>query len=337
MTGAPGARRDTPTVPGLPAWVEYRPRPFPDANLLLLHGRDRVLVDSGFVAHAEQTHDWATSRGGVDLVVNTHWHADHVGGNALFQRRGSGVAAASIDRDAICRRDPGCCVAEYLDQPVAPYTGDVPLAHGDRLEAGEASWEVIATPGHTPGHLAFWQPEERVLVVGDAVSTYDVGWVSLALDGPDAARTALNSLERLADLRPAVVLPAHGAAPADVPAFFAKALVRAGRLVDDPDGALWYGARRIFAYALMIRGGIDTDRVEPYLLQRAWLQDTARLLRRRPEEFAAELVTGMLSSGAVAHRDGRLQAAAEHTDVPVWPDLPWPRDWPDASTSETRT
>ena len=55
-------------------------------------------------------------------------------------------------------------------------------------------------PGHTPGHLWLWQPEERLLVVGDALSDYDIGWVNLALGGPRASATALASLHRLADL-----------------------------------------------------------------------------------------------------------------------------------------
>ncbi|MDO5629731.1 MAG: MBL fold metallo-hydrolase [Mobilicoccus sp.] len=315
----------------LPAWIEYRPRPFPDANFLLLHGARPALVDSGFVAHAHETHAWVSERvGGADLVVNTHWHADHVGGNGLFQQRGSGIAAAAPDHDAINRRDPGCCVAEYLDQPVAPYTVDIPLRDGDRMDLGEATWEIIATPGHTAGHLALWQPEAGVLVVGDAVSTYDVGWVALALDGTDATATAMASLERMADLPATTVLPAHGPAPTDVAAFFAKAHTRASRLVDDPDGAVWYGARRILAYALMIRDGIPTDAIEEYLLARAWVRDAARLLRRDAEGFVDELVRGMVDAGAVVLDGGRLKAAADHTLVDPYPQVPWPRSWPDA-------
>ncbi|MFI0471041.1 MBL fold metallo-hydrolase [Saccharopolyspora sp. 5N102] len=120
--------------------------------------------------------------------------------------------------------------------------------------------KVVSTPGHTPGHLARWQPEERLLVVDDALSDYDVGWVNLALDGPEAAATALASLQRLADLAPRVLLPAHGPIPADTNAAFASALRRAQRLVDDPAGAVWYGACRIFAFAPMIRDGIRPAR-----------------------------------------------------------------------------
>ena len=320
----------------LPAWVTWQQRPFPDANLLLLHGRRPALIDSGFVGHAEQTAAWARERAGhVALVVNTHWHSDHVGGNALLQAMGAGIAASAPDAQAVARRDPGCCLAEYLDQPVRPYTVDMPLHDGQILRLGDAYWQVVHTPGHTPGHLALWQPEQRLLAVGDALSNYDVGWVNIALDGPEAAATALSSLQRLADLAPRVLLPAHGPIPTDPGATFAAALRRAQRLVDDPDGAVRYGARRVFAFALMIRGGIPATEVEPYLHARAWLTDAARLLATTPEALAAELVDTMLDTGAIVLRDGRLHAAAEHTPVTAESlHVPFPRAWPPATPPE---
>jgi glyoxylase-like metal-dependent hydrolase (beta-lactamase superfamily II) len=321
----------SPTPP-LPTWLTWQPRPFPDANLLLLHGREPALVDSGFVGHAEQTAAWARAHTGrVALVVNTHWHSDHVGGNALLQAMGAGIAASAPDAEAVARRDPGCCLAEYLDQPVSPYTVDQPLHDEQFLRLGDADWQVVHTPGHTPGHLALWQPEERLLAVGDAMSDYDVGWVNLALDGPKATATALSSLQRLSDLAPRVVLPAHGPIPADPGTAFTAALRRAQRLVDDPDGAVWYGVRRVFAFALMIRNGIPSDEAEPYLHARAWLTDAARLLGRTSEALAAELIETMLRSGAIVLRDGRLRAAAEHTDVDTESlRVPFPRAWPTA-------
>jgi len=172
----------------LPSWLSWQTRPFPDANLLLVHGRQPALVDSGFVGHAEQTAGWVRARTGrLDLVVNTHWHSDHVGANALLQAGGAGIAASAPDALALARRDPGCCQAEYFDQPVAPYTVDEPLDDGQLLRLGDTDWQVVRTPGHTPGHLALWQPEERLLAVGDALSDYDVGMVNLTLDGPEAA------------------------------------------------------------------------------------------------------------------------------------------------------
>ena len=313
----------------LPAWMTWRRRPFP-ANLLLLHGRRPALVDSGFVGHARETVDWASTRAGtVALVVNTHWHSDHVGGNAALQAAGAAVAAGVPEAEAVARREPGCCQAEYLDQPVAPYSVDQPLHDGQIMRLGDADWQVVLTPGHTPGHLSLWQPDERLVVVGDALSDYDVGWVNLALDGPDAAATALASVHRLADLGPRVLLPAHGPIPADPGAALGAAVRRAQRLVDDPGGAVWYGIRRILAFALMIRGGVAADDIEPYLHARMWLTDAARLLGRTPHALSAELVDTMMRSGAVVLRGGKLFAAAEHTPVAAESlRVPFPRAWP---------
>ena len=304
----------------------------------MLPGRNPALAGSGFTGHASQTADWVHVRTGqLALVVNTHWHADHVEGNAMLQARGAGIAASVPDAaDAVARRDPGCCQAEYLDQPVAPYTVDERLHDDQILPLGDAEWQVIRTPGHTPGHLCLWQPDERLLIAGDALSDYDVGWVNTALDGPSAAATALASLQRLVGLSPRMLIPAHGPIPADAASALTVALRRAQRLVDDPDGAVWYAARRIFAYALMIRGGIPTAQVEPYLHQRAWLTDAARLLHRAPDALAAELVESMLRSGAIVRRDQRIHAAAEYAPVaPGKLHVPYPREWPPAPASGT--
>jgi glyoxylase-like metal-dependent hydrolase (beta-lactamase superfamily II) len=77
----------------LPSWVTWQHRPFPDANLLFLPGRNPALVDSGFAGHAAQTADWVHARFvQLALVANTPWHANHVGGNGTLQARGAGIA-----------------------------------------------------------------------------------------------------------------------------------------------------------------------------------------------------------------------------------------------------
>jgi hypothetical protein len=174
-----------------------------------------------------------------------------------------------------------------------------------------------------------WQPDQRLLIVGDAVSDYDVGWVNIALDGPDTAATALASLQRLAELNPRVLLPAHGPIPHDPAAAIAAGLRRARRLVDDPAGAVRYGARRILAFAVMIRNGIPVRDIEPYLHARAWVTDAARLLDTTGEDFAAELVDSMLRGGALISRDVRLHATADHTPVSAKTlRVPFPAAWP---------
>lgn len=82
-------------------------------------------------------------------------------------------------------------------------------------------WQVIPTPGHTPGHLALFRAGDRALIAGDAVLTVDLNSVSGALSqrhtlgGPPRFatwnwRAATESVSELARLEPGVLAPGHG-------------------------------------------------------------------------------------------------------------------------------
>jgi glyoxylase-like metal-dependent hydrolase (beta-lactamase superfamily II) len=102
----------------LPHWVLWQQRPFPDANLLLLRGDTPALVDSGFVGHAEQTAGWVHAHTtDPRMVVNPHWHSDHVGVNRLLQAHGAAVAASKPDADAVARRDPPSMSSRVRHRP----------------------------------------------------------------------------------------------------------------------------------------------------------------------------------------------------------------------------
>ena len=304
----------SPTTPELPSWLVWRENSVPDCNVVLVKGEVPALVDSGFVGNSAQTTRWAFEEApDLSCVVNTHWHSDHVGGNAELQAAGVEIVVSESDAKVIAEPNADACLTRYLDQPVAPYRVNRTIRPGDRIRMGDLDWEVLATPGHTPSHLSFWQADERVLIAGDVLSTYDVGWINVALDGVDAARQSLESVELLASLRPRVVLPGHGPRPVDLDAFFANGRRRLQRLIDSPEEMVWYGARRVFGFALMIYDGIDERELPSYLHSRGWVQGAARQLHMTVESFSEELVQGMLKSGGIARNDGRIRTTAPYS------------------------
>jgi glyoxylase-like metal-dependent hydrolase (beta-lactamase superfamily II) len=106
--------------------------------------------------------------------------------------------------------------------------GDVVRAF-DPLEGvpGLPDWRGIPTPGHTPGHLAFFRPSDRVLLSGDALVTLQLNswsgllWQRQGLSGPPWYTSwnraqSRTSIAALAALEPAVIAGGHGWPRADV-------------------------------------------------------------------------------------------------------------------------
>ena len=86
------------------------------------------------------------------------------------------------------------------------------LDGGERFIVGGRTWEVVHTPGHSPGHMCLWDAQARLLCSGDhllqVVSppvTFERGFEA------DPMGSYLASLDRVRDLAPDLVLPGHGA------------------------------------------------------------------------------------------------------------------------------
>jgi len=92
----------------------------------------------------------------LDRVLNTHWHPDHTQGNAALKA----ATGCEILGPAEVRR------AAPLDQVVRG---------GDRVMLGETGLEVIDTPGHTLGHVAWWAAGAKAAFVGDALFALGCG------------------------------------------------------------------------------------------------------------------------------------------------------------------
>jgi glyoxylase-like metal-dependent hydrolase (beta-lactamase superfamily II) len=125
----------------------------------------------------------------IRAILLTHAH-DHgaAGAHALSERSGAPIL---------------CSAAETSSLP-AP-GADRFLSEGKRIER---FLEVVSTPGHTEGHLAFYFPRVRVLFAGDAL-TVRYGEPRLAPD-PVEPSEALESMKRCLTLGAELVLPAHG-------------------------------------------------------------------------------------------------------------------------------
>lgn len=222
----------------------------PDGNSLLLVGpRGIVVVDSGrHDAHTERVLAAARALGApIVAVVNTHWHLDHISGNARLRQAfpdlrvlaSGALDAASKGFLASSRRQLEQMIASAPDAATAaPWKAElariasipklapdeVVTASGERTLAGRTLRLVLETPAVTAGDLWVFDPATRVLIAGDLV-TLPVPFLDTAC--PKGWRSAL---DHLATIDFQLLVPGHG--PPMSRAVFETYRTAFGRLLD---------------------------------------------------------------------------------------------------------
>ncbi|PYZ97023.1 MBL fold metallo-hydrolase [Alteribacter lacisalsi] len=286
--------------------------------MVLIKDRRPTLIDAGFGSETEETvrliRDAGVEPAHLDMIVNTHFHSDHIGGNCHFQNEyGVPIAAHKWEADLVNVRHPEVCSAEWLDQPVEPYSVDRRLSDGDEIHTGSRTFQVLFTPGHSSGHISLYEPDEKVLIAGDLFHKHDLGWLNMYREGVTALHRALESLDRVATLPIRVAYSGHGPAMDNPGAAIDGARRRLEKWLIAPEKLAWHGCKRIFSFALMIRNGLEKEKVERYLLSCPWFHDYARhSFRLEPEAFVHALVDEMIRSGAADWHSDRLIAATPH-------------------------
>jgi glyoxylase-like metal-dependent hydrolase (beta-lactamase superfamily II) len=176
----------------------------------------------------------AAAGGSLRRIALTHGHGDHVGAlDALKERLGDSVEVLMPELDA--RIHAGEQVVEGKvpgSWPKLRTRPDVRLAEGDRV----GSLEVVASPGHTPGHVAFLDTRDRTLIAGDAFTTYGSPQVTnhFYFRFPFAAmatwdkRVDAESARKLRALDPSLLVVGHGPPVRDPLPAMDSAIARAG-------------------------------------------------------------------------------------------------------------
>ncbi len=111
-------------------------------------------------------------------ILNTHAHIDHVAGVAEFKRRTGLPFYLHRDDRFWVEALPRQAAMFGLPAPEVPGI-DHELKEGDRFRIGALETEVIHVPGHSPGHVCFWFPSERLVIGGDVLFAGSIGRTDL--------------------------------------------------------------------------------------------------------------------------------------------------------------
>ncbi len=156
-------------------------KPFFRCNMWHVRGRDRdLLFDTGLGVFPLRR-SIAALADRTPLCVASHTHFDHIGGHHEFPHRCVHAAEAGIladPRNALTLADRYATEAMFDAQPegwsTAGYTVKAApaqdlLQDGAVIDLGDRQFEVIHTPGHSPGGIALWESRTGILLSGDIV------------------------------------------------------------------------------------------------------------------------------------------------------------------------
>jgi glyoxylase-like metal-dependent hydrolase (beta-lactamase superfamily II) len=227
-------------------------------NVYVVEGGDgHIVVDSGWDS---QESLWALQEGikaanlklrDIKKVVITHIHPDHYGlSSKVRQICGAQVAIHRIDAGFISLRYEDFAdllektedmlgqngvpqdelpqlkeASLWMNKYVTADSPDIMLEDGDVVSNDSFEFEVLWTPGHSPGHICLYEKERKFIITGDHVlyeTTPHVGFNPISGDNP--LGDYISSLKRLESLRVTFALPGHG------PVFNALGL-RIGRIL----------------------------------------------------------------------------------------------------------
>ncbi|HHW06076.1 MAG TPA: MBL fold metallo-hydrolase [Clostridia bacterium] len=223
----PGLFRTTVPIPQ---------NPLKELNSYVIMGKDRnLIIDTGMnrpeceAAVKENLAELSLDLHKTDIFV-THMHADHSGLIAHLATEESKVYCSPQDEPMINLEDNffdlmrdfiplGGFPAANYDDAIKAHPGykyrcrehiDFTLLQdGDTLQYGDYTLTVVATPGHTAGHLCLYEPGKKILFSGDHILGDITPNISLHTADEDPLTNYLASLEKVRRLPLKTVLPAH--------------------------------------------------------------------------------------------------------------------------------
>jgi glyoxylase-like metal-dependent hydrolase (beta-lactamase superfamily II) len=295
----------------LPAGVKVIERGWLSSNVVLLSGpAQRTVIDSGYWTHAAQTVSLVQAALGSDapeLLLNTHLHSDHCGGNAALQARFPGLrtlippgqarSVAHWDTDALSYGPTGqhCPRFEFHEL----------LQPGSERQLGGCTWEIHAAAGHDPHSVILFEPQTKTLVSADALWENGFGIVFPELEGEEAFDAVAATLTLIEKLAPRTVIPGHGTAFAYSDAVVQRARERLAAFVLRPAKHARHAAKVLLKFKLLELQGAGLMQ----FLQ--WARETPyfEMVRQRffaDEELDAwiEALTDELIASGAAQRNG---------------------------------
>jgi glyoxylase-like metal-dependent hydrolase (beta-lactamase superfamily II) len=284
-------------------------------NVLLVDDACAAIVDTGYATHAPQTLALLRQTLGarpLDLIVNTHLHSDHCGGNALLQAawRCRTMIPAS-EAGAVRDWDEARLTFRATGQTCERFDFSGTLLPGAQLRLGALDWRVLGAPGHDPHSLMLYCAQERILISADALWENGFGVIFPELQGESGFAEQQAVLDAIATLDVRLVIPGHGAPFTNVEQALERALSRVAWLRANPTRNARNALKVLIVFKLLEVRAMRCDAMLQMLDDAAVMRAAASMLKPRREwpALVKDIVGELVAKNGPLQRDGTLIVA----------------------------
>lgn len=179
-----------------------------DCNTYVIKGDLSIIIDPGLTqflpALIQDLRNDGIDPKDIDIITNTHLHADHCWANKAFKE----ISGAKILSHPLHKKFHDAAsvqTSKFFGIPPVQFEEDGYLDN-DKLDIGDMELEFIHCPGHSPDSISFYCKNQKILICGDVIFNHNTGRVDLP--GGDANQLK-QSIEKLSQLEVEYLLPGH--------------------------------------------------------------------------------------------------------------------------------
>ena len=257
-------------------------RGYLNGNHFVYRSREPVLIDTGYRSNFEETaryiEDLGVDLSKVVLIVNTHCHGDHIGGNKIIQERsGCAVALHKIGKHFIETEDSWATWWKYYGKEADFFTCTRTLEDGDLLQVGPHEFQVIHAPGHASDGIILYNRKKRILISSDVLWENNMPVLTLRIEGNGALFSMRESLEKLESLDVEVVYPGHGKPFTTYRDAIRMSKKRLDTYLQDRELIGTDLLKKMTIFNLLMNGPVEEGGYFPYLMRTHWFPETVDL------------------------------------------------------------
>ena len=225
-------------------------------SLLLKHEDSSYMFDSGYATHAEQLHQLLLNQLGdrpLDVLINTHLHSDHCGGNSLLQNNyvDLQILVPSTQFAQVNAWDEDALTFQLTGQLCDRFHATGSIVQGNTFCIHGLSWTAYASKGHDDDSLIFFQPDHGILISADALWENGFSVVFPEFLGGRGFEEVSQTYDLIESLHPKVVVPGHGAIFNDVHKALSLSRQRLEYFAKSPSSHATYAAKVLIKFKLM--------------------------------------------------------------------------------------